>query len=284
MKMLTDYAEEQGGGIESLRIVLMSGDWIPVDLPFMIRRQNNKVEMISLGGATEASIWSIYYKIEEVNPEWKSIPYGKPLKNQRFYVLKPDMGPCPDYVPGDLYIGGIGLAKFYWRDEKKTNLSFILNHRTGERIYKTGDLGRYMPDGNIEFLGREDTQVKIQGYRIELGEIESAIKQNEYIKDAVVIATGATGEAKALVAYVVPDGEIAKALSKEKTDGDNVGELAHAENTSIRQKRKDIFKLARHGIRKISTSLLRIPLERSEERDITLVDTMSLSPGSLKSG
>jgi len=117
------------------------------------------------------------------------------------------MEDCPDWVPGRLYIGGIGLAQGYWRDEEKTRNSFIIHLRTGERLYRTGDLGRYLPDGNIEFLGREDFQVKISGYRIELGEIEAALKQHPGVRDAVVTAVGDTWGEKRLVGYVVLGGE-----------------------------------------------------------------------------
>ncbi|OAD22381.1 non-ribosomal peptide synthetase [Candidatus Thiomargarita nelsonii] len=156
--------------------------------------------MISLGGATEASIWSIYYPIETVNSNWNSIPYGKPLLNQTFHVFNQLMEPCPVWVPGQLYIGGIGLAQGYWRDEEKTESSFIIHPHTQERLYKTGDLGRYLPDGNLEFLGREDFQVKIHGYRIELGEIEAALQQHRMIKDVVVNVV----ENQHLAAYIVP--------------------------------------------------------------------------------
>jgi SagB-type dehydrogenase family enzyme len=111
------------------------------------------------------------------------------------------MEPCPIWVPGQLYIGGIGLALGYWRDEEKTQSSFIIHPHTHERLYKTGDLGRYLPDGNIEFLGREDFQVKISGYRIELGEIETALQQHQAIEDAVVDVVGESNQQ--LVAYIV---------------------------------------------------------------------------------
>ncbi len=102
-----------------------------------------------MGGATEASIWSIHYPITTVESTWNSIPYGKPLANQTFHVLNKRLEPCPVWVPGQLYIGGIGLALGYWRDEEKTKASFFNHPHTGERLYKTGDLGRYLPDGNI---------------------------------------------------------------------------------------------------------------------------------------
>ncbi|HVG08218.1 MAG TPA: amino acid adenylation domain-containing protein, partial [Thermoanaerobaculia bacterium] len=189
MEMLAEYLEGRGEPLpSSLRLVLLSGDWIPVRLPERIRRLSAEVEIVSLGGATEASIWSILYPIERVEPEWKSIPYGRPMVNQRFYVLDERLNPRPDWVPGQLFIGGVGLALGYWRDEEKTRSSFIENPLTGERLYRTGDLGRWLPDGTIEFLGREDFQVKVQGYRIELGEIEAALSQCPGVQTAVVTA------------------------------------------------------------------------------------------------
>ncbi|HBE33140.1 MAG TPA: non-ribosomal peptide synthetase, partial [Cyanobacteria bacterium UBA11368] len=144
------------------------------------------------------------YPIEQVDPSWKSIPYGRPMANQRFYVLDGVLEPCPVWVPGQLYIGGMGLANGYWRDEQKTNASFMIHPHTKERLYKTGDLGRYLPDGNIEFQGREDCQVKVNGYRIELGEIEATLQQHPAVKETVVTAVGELRENQQLVAYIVP--------------------------------------------------------------------------------
>ncbi len=114
------------------------------------------------------------------------------------------MEPSSVWVPGQLYIGGIGVAKGYWRDEEKTRVAFIHNPETGEGLYKTGDLGRYLPDGNIEFLGQEDFQVKIRGHRIELGEIETALRQHPAIREAAASAVGESRENRHLVAYIVP--------------------------------------------------------------------------------
>ena len=159
---------------------------------------------MSLGGATEASIWSIYYPVHEVDPESKSIPYGRPLANQRFHVLDADLAPCPVWVTGELYIGGIGLAIGYWRDPEKTDARFILHPETGERLYRTGDWGRYLPDGDIEFLGRDDLQVKVQGHRIEIAEVEAALLSHPVVGSCAVAAVGERGGDKSLVAYLVP--------------------------------------------------------------------------------
>lgn len=96
------------------------------------------------------------------------------------------MEQCPDWVPGDLYIGGKGLALEYLNKPEETNAHFMYDEQLQERIYKTGDIGRYWPDGTIEFMGREDTQVKIHGHRIELSEIESALLSNTLVKTAVL--------------------------------------------------------------------------------------------------
>ncbi|CQR70173.1 Tyrocidine synthase 3 [Sporomusa ovata DSM 2662] len=204
VQMLVEYAAGSGKKIPAaLRLIMMSGDWIPVSLPEQIWRQLPEAALYSLGGATEASIWSVHYPIKQVNAAWTSIPYGTPLKNQRFQIYNEKLEPVPVWVPGQLYIGGIGLAKGYWKDEEKTKASFITHPVTGERLYRTGDLGRYLPDGTIEFLGREDFQVKINGYRIELGEIEAALEKQETVKTAVVAALGDKTQ-KRLVGYIVP--------------------------------------------------------------------------------
>ena len=174
-----------------------------MNLPDKVKILFEKAHVISLGGATEASIWSIFYPISKVDPGWRSIPYGKPLTNQQVTVLNKAMVPCPDWVSGEIYIAGKGLAKGYWKDPEKTNRQFFSHPVTGERLYRTGDVGRYLPDGNIEFIGREDRQVKVNGHRIELGEIERILERHSGVKECVVnVITDVPGGA-ALAGYVV---------------------------------------------------------------------------------
>jgi amino acid adenylation domain-containing protein len=203
MQLLVDQAEGPNALGDSLRLIMMSGDWIPLGLPDQIRRVLPKANVVSLGGATEASIWSILFPVGKVDPNWKSIPYGKAMLNQSFHVFSQDFAVRPTWVPGQLYIGGIGLAKGYLRDEQKTNSSFVVNPADGKRYYRTGDLGRFLPDGNIEFLGREDFQVKVQGYRIELGEIEARLQECEGVDLCIVAVREDTPGEKRLVGYVV---------------------------------------------------------------------------------
>jgi amino acid adenylation domain-containing protein len=207
--LVASESGERRRSLDSLRLVMLSGDWIPLTLPEQIKALAPRSSVVSLGGATEASIWSILFPINEVEAGWKSVPYGKPMVNQRFHVLNESLEPCPVWAPGGLYIAGTGLARGYWRDEQKTNASFFNHPQTGERLYKTGDLGRYLPDGNIEFLGREDSQVKIQGHRIELGEIEAALAEHRAIKAVAVKAVGKSRDKRRLVAYVAAGVELA---------------------------------------------------------------------------
>jgi amino acid adenylation domain-containing protein len=205
MEMVVSYEEARGGNLpESLRLVMLSGDWIPATLPGRIGGLSKKAKVVSLGGATEASIWSIVHPVESVDPDARSIPYGRPLTNQSVHVLDESLNPRPIWAPGQLYIGGVGLALGYWRDEEKTRANFIVHPQTGDRLYKTGDWGRYLPGGAIEFLGREDTQVKIRGYRIELGEIEAALTQHPKVCAATLVAIDAARGGRRLVAYIVP--------------------------------------------------------------------------------
>ncbi|WP_307962225.1 AMP-binding protein [Salinispora arenicola] len=124
-------------------------------------------------GATEAAIWSICYEVDTVDATWESVPYGRPMRNQRFHVLNDLWQECPAHVTGELFIAGVGLADGYFGDPRRTAERFVVHPHTAERLYRTGDLGRWRPDGTIEFLGREDFQVKVGGFRIELGEIEN---------------------------------------------------------------------------------------------------------------
>jgi len=221
LQLLVDQAGKPELLGDSLRLVMMSGDWIPLGLPDQIRRVLPKANVVSLGGATEASIWSILFPIGNVDPNWKSIPYGKAMLNQSFHAMNHDFAPCPTWVPGQLYIGGAGLAKGYLHDEQKTSASFIVNPASGERLYRTGDLGRFLPDGNIEFLGREDFQVKVQGYRIELGEIESRLQEYAGVDLCIVTVREDTPGEKRLAGYVVakPGASIDPAEVKEHLRG-----------------------------------------------------------------
>lgn len=225
LEMLVEYAEIEPEAtrraLASLRQVFLSADWIPVTLPDRLRALAPQARVVGLGGATEASIWSISYPVDEVDPAWPSIPYGRALGGQSFHVLDPDDGrPCPVGRPGELFIGGDGLAEGYVGDPDQTAARFAVHPTTGTRLYRTGDLGRWRPDGTIEFLGRTDRQVKIRGHRIELGELEATLDRLPAVRHAVAQAVRGPDDRPRLVAFVVPadpatppgDGELAAAL------------------------------------------------------------------------
>ncbi|MGV9311857.1 amino acid adenylation domain-containing protein [Streptomyces sp. NPDC003691] len=203
LQMLHHYAESDPSlDLSALRLALLSGDWIPVTLPDAVRSRCPGLRLIGLGGATEAAIWSIAFPIGEVPADWRSIPYGRPLANQTFHVLDAALRHRPDLVPGELYIGGTGVALGYLGDERRTAERFPTHPVTGERLYRTGDLGRYLPDGTIEFLGREDTQVKVRGHRIELAEVESALLAHPDVGSAAVVVDGTHTAGRRLAAVV----------------------------------------------------------------------------------
>lgn len=221
MQMLLSYLEaEKKRKVEKLRLIMLSGDWIPVQLPKRMKQIFGNSRMISLGGATEASIWSIAY---EINPDYvyeKSIPYGIPLSNQKFYILDDEMRECPDWVKGRIYISGKGLALGYFKDDSLTCRKFVFHKELEERLYDTGDMGRYRTDGVIEFLGREDYQVKIRGHRVELNEVESVINQCEDVEGSIVVT--ATENDDIIGAFVQP--------KIEKSVVDNTAEINDIKN------------------------------------------------------
>ncbi|MER7234256.1 amino acid adenylation domain-containing protein [Streptomyces olivaceus] len=207
-------------GTRNLRLVFLSGDYTPLSLPDEVRAVFPEADLISLGGATEATVWSNWFRIGDIAPEWRSIPYGKPIDNCRYHVLDEELRPCPVGVEGDLYIGGECLALGYVNQPVLTSERFIpdpLHGDPDERLYRTGDRASYFPDGNLCFHGRADGQVKIRGFRVELGEVEHRLRLHPGIKEAVVIGRGEAAE-RTLVAYVIP-----------QDDAPSAGELrAHA--------------------------------------------------------
>ncbi|RCG28575.1 amino acid adenylation domain-containing protein [Sphaerisporangium album] len=203
LQMLCDWLRsEPPAGDGTLRLALLSGDWIPVGLPDEARALLPGVEVIALGGATEGSIWSIAHPVGEVDTRRPSIPYGRPLTNQYFAVLDHAMRSRPDWVAGELYIGGAGVALGYLGDRARTAERFVTDPATGARIYRTGDLGRYLPDGTIEFLGREDAQVKIRGYRVELAEVEAAVRAHPAVAMGAVLVDDSAAGGRRLAAFV----------------------------------------------------------------------------------
>lgn len=194
LEMLLTAAKPSSGALSSLRIALVSGDWIALDLADRLRTAAPGARLLALGGATEAGIWSNVQPVDDVPDGWRSVPYGRPLSNQQFRVVDDQGLDRPDWVSGDLLIGGRSLAKGYVGDVDLTADRFI--SQLDRRWYRTGDTGRYWPDGTLEFLGRRDTQVKVSGHRIELGEVEAAMQRAPGVDRAVGLVRGSGADAR----------------------------------------------------------------------------------------
>jgi len=209
LELLLDYVINAGSldrPRPALRLVMVGGDWIATSLPERCRQWAPDCQFCSAGGATEAAIFSILYEVPPEKVLTVSIPYGRALPHEQFYVLDRWLRPVPEGVKGELFIAGEGLARGYYHDEERTNASFFWHHQLQQRVYRTGDYGRFLSDGNIEFMGRIDQQVKINGYRVELGEIENVVLAYPRITGCCVILTSAPQ--RVLVAYITASEEI----------------------------------------------------------------------------
>lgn len=252
MQLLVDHVAQGGQGLrQPLRQVMLSGDWIPPTLPQRMHELWPETAVLGAGGPTECSIWSACHAVQPEDWVKDSIPYGRPLANQQIHILDAGLQTRPLWVPGELYVGGDGLALGYLADEERTAASFIEHPRTGQRLYRSGDMGRYLPNGNIEFLGRNDFQVKINGYRIELGEVEAALKGVSASKDVVVVAARQEGRSR-LVAYLVNEAghpSVASASTLTETPEDRE---QHAQLVA--------FKLTKPGLRRLRAQEFLLPL------------------------
>jgi amino acid adenylation domain-containing protein len=209
LQQLTPYFADEAGqnSGEHLRIVILAGDWISLSLPDEVHAAFPNAQIVNFGGATETSVYSNFFIVEKVEPHWASIPYGKPIYNSRYHILDSRLNPVPIGVPGDIYAGGECLSLGY-TDPVLTAERFIpdpFSTEPGARLYRFGDRGRYRADGEMEFLGRRDQQVKIRGHRIELGEIEAALAENRAVRKAFVTVREDVPGEKRLVAYIVPE-------------------------------------------------------------------------------
>ncbi|WP_063060527.1 non-ribosomal peptide synthetase [Nocardia sienata] len=184
--MLADTAT--AAQLAAVRLVITGGDRVPAELGHRLRARVPGLRFAGLGGTTETAIHSTVYEVTDEFPAGRStVPYGAPLANVVLRVVNERGEDCPDWVPGELWIGGVSVAEGYRGDPARTADRFVELDAT--RWYRTGDLARYLPDGTVEFLGRADHQVKIRGYRVELGEVEAALGALPDIRAAVALVT-----------------------------------------------------------------------------------------------
>ncbi|NEQ65703.1 MAG: amino acid adenylation domain-containing protein [Symploca sp. SIO2D2] len=187
--------------LPSLKTIVVAGEACPAEL---ISYWAKGRQFVNAYGPTESTVCAT---MAECSPDASAPSIGRPINNTQIYILDRNLQPAPIGVAGEIYIGGVGLARGYLNREDLTNQRFISNPFDNSKLYKTGDLGRYLADGNIEFLGRIDYQVKVRGYRIETGEIEAALTQHPGVKQTVVVASVDNSGGQRLVGYIVPEVE-----------------------------------------------------------------------------
>jgi len=212
---------------DRVRKVLFGGELVSLEHSRKALEYMGKDRIIHVYGPTETTVYASYYPINEIDEEARTIPIGAPISNTSMYILDKSLKVLPIMVTGEIYIGGEGVARGYLNNPEMTAEKFDQNYlnksflggpggelaaffkkvplAAGGRIYKTGDLGRWLPDGNIEFLGRVDNQVKVRGFRVELEEIEYQLSTHDQVKEAAILLRGKESEDKYLCAFVVPD-------------------------------------------------------------------------------
>ncbi|HEY2495737.1 MAG TPA: amino acid adenylation domain-containing protein [Candidatus Angelobacter sp.] len=219
--LFNQYAEKLSADWGSLHYLLVGGDVLDPVTIGRVLRNNPPQHLLNGYGPTETTTFAATYEILKVS-EGQSIPIGRPIGNTRIYILDGQREPVPVGVTGELYIGGAGVAHGYLNRPELTAERFLRDPFVQDAqasMYKTGDLGRWLPDGTIEFLGRNDHQVKIRGFRIELGEIEARLREHAGVAEAVVLAREDTPGDKRLVAYFVPDKDY-RGLNQNKKRAD----------------------------------------------------------------
>ncbi|QFS50801.1 non-ribosomal peptide synthetase [Nostoc sphaeroides] len=210
LRNLTQYLEQSQQRLDFMQLLVCGSDsWYVQEYEEFRQICSPKTRLINSFGLTEATIDSTYFETRKTNlPVEQLVPIGQPFANTEIYILDSYLQPLPVGVTGEIYIGGAGLARGYLNRPDLTAEKFIPNYftqKTGEYIYKTGDLGRWLPDGNIELIGRVDNQVKLRGFRIELGEVEAVLGKHPMLKESVVLVREDRSKQQQLTAYIVPE-------------------------------------------------------------------------------
>jgi amino acid adenylation domain-containing protein len=199
-----------------LKHVLFGGELVDPAWVGAVLKHGPPTRLLHVYGPTEATTFATWHWVDKLPEGAATVPIGRPIANTQVYLLDPQLNPVPVGVVGEICLGGPGLARGYLNQPDLTAAQFVphpFSAQPGERIYKTGDLARFLPDGNLQFLGRLDHQVKIRGFRIELGEVEASLEKHPQVTSAVVTLREDAPGQKRLVAYCVP-----KQKSPPKTD------------------------------------------------------------------
>jgi amino acid adenylation domain-containing protein/non-ribosomal peptide synthase protein (TIGR01720 family) len=191
------------GAFSQLRYLIMGGEALDPHWVRQVFAAGAPQHLLNGYGPTESTTFATYYEVTDLSATATTIPIGRPLAHTEILILDSDLQPVPIGVPGELHIGGAGLARGYWQQPELTAAKFIPHPRREGRLYKTGDLVRYLPNGDIDYLDRIDQQVKVRGFRVEIGEIEAVLSQHPEIRQAVVVVQTITTGQKQLIAYIV---------------------------------------------------------------------------------
>ncbi|MCL4692443.1 MAG: amino acid adenylation domain-containing protein [Candidatus Hydrogenedentes bacterium] len=203
--LFNQIAQSKPAAFRPLRYLLFGGEACDPGAVRRVLEHGAPEHLLHVYGPTENTTFSTFHDVRDVSVDAPTIPIGKPISYGYAHVLQDDLQPSPIGVPGELYLGGLGLANGYFNQTELTADSFVPSpYRDGERLYRSGDRVRYLPDGAIEFIGRIDGQVKLRGFRIELGEIQAALRSHPGIDDAVVVLREDAPDRKYLVGYIVP--------------------------------------------------------------------------------
>jgi amino acid adenylation domain-containing protein len=204
--LFNQMAREAPGAFRFLRYMLFGGEAVDASAVRAVLHEGPPQHLLHVYGPTEVTTFSTWHPVTELDDAAITVPIGRPIANTTAYVLDEQRQPVPVGVPGELYLGGDGLARGYLNRQELTAERFVdhpFSKEGGARLYRTGDWVRYLADGAIEFIGRRDNQVKIRGFRIELGEIEAALGRVPQVQEAVVVVREDTPGDKRVVAYVV---------------------------------------------------------------------------------
>jgi amino acid adenylation domain-containing protein len=225
--LFNQIAREGPRAFGSLRYLLFGGESVDPRWPRLVQKVAAPQRLLHVYGPTESTTFASWHPVTDVQDNAETVPIGMPVANTRIYLLDDELRLVPTGVVGELYIGGDGLARGYLNRPDLTAEKFVPDPTSGEcgsRLYRTGDLARHLPDGNIQFLGRRDNQIKIRGYRVELDEIESTLIHHEFVEQAVVVAREDQQGNKRLVAYLVTgahapaEGDIKRFLASKLPD------------------------------------------------------------------
>jgi amino acid adenylation domain-containing protein len=206
LRMLLDHCDHLGEDLPRLRLWSVSGEVLSGDLACRFLKAAPRATLLNIYGSSEVAADVTWHEVKETGPEQESaysIPIGRPISNTQIYILDRHLAPVATGVRGEIHVGGAGLARGYWNKPNATAERFIgstFDRSKSTLLYKTGDFGRFLPDGTIEYSGRTDNQVKIRGMRVELEEVESVIRAHPLVKDVAVVVTDARNS---LAAYVI---------------------------------------------------------------------------------